>query len=186
MVARFGAKSYDVFTPEGGESIIIIKDEDGEIAVQGTVHQLIEAIHQSDIELYQARLLPIAPELMKVRGRIFTRRMPVRAIKDFEFNGVEYKAGEIFDYVALGLKRYNVQKLFNIRVIRHIVQDSRLRYPFRAPDKIQIPENLITKDSSDAPAPEDNSEEVKKRGEQAEVAASKGLKFTRANEHLKG
>lgn len=123
----------------------------------------------------------------KVRMIAFDRRKVCRAMQDFEHDGKNYKAGEIFDWVALKMKPYFVARLYARKMIRHVVEDNRVSYPFR--DLRNDANKNAPEAPTEAEAPEADNEE--QEGEDAPEAPESGAddiekpaaKFSKKNAH---
>lgn len=68
----------------------------------------------------------------KIRHRAWNRRSPLRVVKPFDFDGESFVVGTVFDWAAAGYKPASVQRLFARGLVRHIVEDGGVVYPFRA------------------------------------------------------
>lgn len=68
---------------------------------------------------------------MKPRYTRLSFRKLLRAAVNFEYQGKNYKAGEVFDWVALNMKPYFVRKLYAMKQIRHYWEDVKTQYPKR-------------------------------------------------------
>lgn len=174
--ARFGAVSSKI---EGEEKIIKLFDEEGGEIDSGTIEELNKIADEMELDALKPK--HINPSEMKVRWRKFTRRLVVRAIIDFEYDGVQYKAGDVFDWAGLGLKPYQIARLYSRRMIRHIQQDTRVPYPFR----LSRPIVSETPKEIEGETTETNLEDSKPDAEKSqaeEKAVKSGRKFTRAGE----
>jgi hypothetical protein len=209
MVTEFFKAHEVTIAQEGDEALTVLSllDEKGEEIISGPLHDLVEKMNESDPEPPadpenetepKAEVEPgsiVYPQIkkkldkMKIRWIGFDRRKVLRVMKDFEQDGKQFKAGEVFDWAVLGLKPYFVNRLYNRRVVRHVVEDSRVTYPFRAPrnpEKEQKISGVQPKESAvesagqkDAQAGADEAPDANKEGNPAN--AGTGAKFTKKN-----
>lgn len=131
-------KAADVqIEQESDETVAVLHllDADGNGIVSGPLHELFEKAMAEKAARAAPAPRPKAKGKiegdMKIRWIPFDRRKVLRVIQPFEHDGVQYEAGMIFDWAVLGMKPYHVQRLYNRKVVRHIVEDSRVSYPFR-------------------------------------------------------
>lgn len=176
---------------ENGESVIILIDQNGEEIDRGTLSALEG---QADLDFIEDQKKPLDPENMKVRWMPFTRRRVLRVIKPFEYEGVEYNPGDVFDWAALGCKPYHISRLYSRRLVRHVEQDKRVVYPFRgiarkpltSPPDILSPEEKAEATKFETDVKGLSQEDQNQRRAEREKNIAAGKKFTRKNEHLKG
>lgn len=123
---------------------------------------------------------------MRIRYINFSQRKVLRCNKDFEYQGVQYKADDVFDWVGMGLKAYHVKRLYLQKLIRHMREDSKTAYPFRAvPAPVEVVEAVENVDGdavieSDAPDAETETPTTEVDGvEVVEAVAEKPKNFTR-------
>lgn len=131
-------KAADVqIEQESDETVAILHllDAEGKEIVSGPLHELFEKAKAEKAARAAPAPRPKAKGKiegdMKIRWIPFDRRKVLRVIQPFEHGGVQYEAGMIFDWAVLGMKPYHVNRLYNRKVVRHIVEDSRVSYPFR-------------------------------------------------------
>lgn len=68
----------------------------------------------------------------KIRHRAWNRRSPLRVVKPFDYDEQSFVVGTVFDWAKAGYKPASVQRLFARGLVRHVVEDGGVVYPFRA------------------------------------------------------
>lgn len=107
-----------------------------------------DAVLEDDEEIMEDAEQPATPrkgkaikalkvEKFKIRHRPWNRRAPLRVVKPFDYDGQSFEVGTVFDWAKAGYKPASVQRLFSRGLLRHIVQDGGVLYPFRAEQVIK-------------------------------------------------